>query len=200
MLAGASMALILRHGLETNPDFQARLSFLAGHRALWAFAWLTWTVAALAILNFYDALARAHQLSRFAVLLTAAALGPDLAAQAVEIGVLPSLTDRADLFLILHRVAVLMSGYVANGLYSLSALVLAWRSRAAYPPWVWSAGLAAGAFGFILSAAALVDWTAGMFWSNVFLVPAIIVWLAGVAYSESLTARQSEPQERFKSS
>ena len=61
LLAGASMALVLRRGLETNPEFQDRLSFLVNHRMLWDFGWLTWTAAALAILYFYIAFAAAHQ-------------------------------------------------------------------------------------------------------------------------------------------
>lgn len=92
------------------------------------------------------------------------------------------MTQRADLFLILHRTAVFLSGYVANGLYSLSALILAWSTRGAYPLWVWIAGVATGCFGFMLSAAAPMDSEAGMFSTNVLLVPALLSWLAGVAW------------------
>ena len=95
------MALLLRRGLETNPDFQDRLAFLVNHRVLWGFGWFTWTAAALAILYFYIAFASAHQAAdpsniwlRFAVILTAAAIGPDLAAQTIEIGVLPGIAYR----------------------------------------------------------------------------------------------------------
>ena len=195
VLAGMAMAVVLRHGLETNPDFHDRLNFLVNHSVLWTFAWLTWTAAALAILYFYAAFASAHEAGqvskpvlRTAVLLTVAAIGPDLAAQAIEIGVLPAMANRilnantgAELFLSFHRAAVMMSGYVANGLYSLSALILAWSTRNAYPVWVYGAGLAVGCFGLILSAAALMDSANGMFWSNVLLVPSILFWLAGVA-------------------
>jgi hypothetical protein len=200
LIAGACMALILREGLETNPDLQARLEFLTNHRVLWMFAWLTWTAAALAILYFYDAFSTAHQLSRYPVLLTAAALPPDLTAQVLEIGILPMITDQIDLFLIVHRAAVLMSGYLANGLYSLSALLLAWTSRHAYPVWVWTAGLAVSLFGLMLSVAALAGSTAGMFWTNVFLLPAILLWLAGVAYSTWFTSFQSDRHDWRKSS
>jgi len=184
------MAVVLRQGLETNPDLPDRLSFLVNHRTLWTLGWLTWTAAAIAILYFYIALAAAHASTpalRLAVLLTAAAIAPDLSAQAIEIGVLPDIAQGAELdrFLLLHRTAVLMSGYVANGLYSLSALILAWCTRQVYPVWVWLAGIAVGCFGFMLSAAVLMNSTAGMFWSNVVLVPAILVWLAGVALREA---------------
>jgi hypothetical protein len=200
LLAGVCMAAILRHGLETNPDFQARLQFILDYRILWGFGWFTWTIAALAILYFYDALAAANEVSRLPVFLTAAALAPDLSAQAIEIGLLPSLTDRTDLFLILHRIAVLMSGYLANGLYSLSALILAWTTRSAYPAWVWLAGVSVSLFGIMLSVAVLAGSTAGMFWTNVFLLPAILVWVGGVTYSAWLTSFQSDRHDWRKSS
>jgi len=183
LLAGGSMALILRRGLDTNPDFQDRLSFLINHRAIWTLGWLTWTAAALAILYFYAVFAAEHRV-RFAVLLTVAAIAPDLSAQAIEVGVLPGLPSR-ELFLALHRVAVVMSGGVANGLYSATALILACSARNAYPSWIWMMGVAVGFFGFMLSFAALVDSVSGMFWTNVLLVPAILIWLAGVAAKDS---------------
>ena len=195
LLAGASMALVLRRGLETNPELHDRLDFLVNHRVLWGFGWFTWTAAALAILYFYIAFASAHQAAdpsniwlRFAVILTAAAIGPDLAAQTIEIGVLPGIAYRVlssnagvELFLELHRIAVLMSGYVANGLYSMTALILAWSTRQSYPSWVRLAGVAVGFFGFMLSGAALIGSITGMFLTNIVLVPAILLWLAGVA-------------------
>jgi len=179
LVAGLSMAFVLRHGLETTPDLQDRLAFLTNHRVLWTFGWLSWTIAALAILYFYVAFAATHHLkSHFAVFLTVSALGPDLAAQAIEIGVLPNAVP--ELFLTLHRIAVLLSGFVANGLYSGTALILVWAARRAYPPWVSIIGLVVGVSGITLSAAALLDSVAGMFWTNVVLVPSILLWLGAV--------------------
>jgi hypothetical protein len=189
LIAGLSMALVLRHGLETTPDLQQRLSFLINHRALWTFGWLAWTVAAITILYFYFAFAEVHRhSSHYAVLLTVAALGPDLAAQSIEVGVLPSLAVHEfstnagpELFLTLDRVAVMLSGFAANGLYSATALLLVWGARHAYPTWVSMVGSAVGVFGIALSIAALLDSVAGMFWTNVFLVPAILLWLLAIA-------------------
>jgi hypothetical protein len=193
LIAGASMAIILRHGLETNPDIQARLGFLVNHRGLWTLGWLTWTVAAIAILYFYIAFVDAHASSRgnarldsthrLAVLLTVAALAPDLTAEAIEIVILPAVAQlgNIDRFILLHRIAVLMSGYVANSLYSLSAGILSWSTRKSYSAWIWLAGLAVAGSGIALSVAALMNSTEGMFWSNVVLVPSLLLWLAGVA-------------------
>lgn len=192
LIAGLGMALILSQGLATNADVQARLNFLVDHRTAWTVSWLTWTAAALSILYFYLVFASGELrlILRLAVLLTAAAIGPDLAGQAIEIGILPKIAGRAlvsstdrDLFFLLDRIAVMLSGYIANGLYSLSAILLSWLTRRAYPVGVWIAGLAVGISGWILSVAALVDSLRGMFWSNVILVPLLLIWLGGVAYS-----------------
>jgi hypothetical protein len=84
-------------------------------------------------------------------------------------------------FLTLHRLAVMLSGYLANGLYSVTAMILAWTARRAYPTWISLTGVAVGVFGIALSAAALLDSAAGMFWTNVLLVPALLLWLVAVA-------------------
>jgi hypothetical protein len=183
LVAGLCMAIILRRGLETNPDLPDRLAFVASHRLLWSAGWLSWTAAAIAILYFYIAFSDAHQLkSRFAVYLTVVALGPDLTAQAIEIGVLPGLAHAApESFLLMHRSAVVMSGYFGNGLYSLTALILVWSSRRVYPVWVSAFGFLVGIFGLMLSVTALMDSAAGMLWTNVVLVPSLLIWLAGVA-------------------
>lgn len=189
LIAGVLMVLVLRWGLETNPDFQNRMSFIVAHQPLWFIAWFSWTASALGILYFYTAFAAAHQQSMpFAVFLTIAAVGPDLAAQVIEIGILPSLASSVlqrasapESFLQMHRVAVLLSGYLANGLYSLTALMLTWSARYKYPRIVSLAGMLVGISGLVLSAAALANSVTGMFWCNVVLVPAILVWLAGVA-------------------
>lgn len=163
-------------------------------------SWTKWSAVfqRAAIIAFCLHLLAGLSSMRFAVLLTVAAIGPDLAAQAIEIGVLPSLAYRAfstnaapELFLTLHRVAVMLSGYLANGLYSLTALILAWSTRRVYPAWVWTLGVATGIVGFMLSAAVLMDSAAGMFWTNVLLVPAILLWLAGVAISLPKSGSQS---------
>jgi len=80
-------------------------------------------------------------------------------------------------------VVVLLSGYLANGLYSLALLFLAFSTRRVYAKWVWCPGVAAAIFGFMLSAAALMDSATGMFWTNILLVPSLLVWFAGVAVS-----------------
>jgi hypothetical protein len=200
LMAGLAMALILRHGLDTNPDLTARLRFVAEHRLSWTAGWLTWTVAAVTILNFYARFAMAHRSRgvspaplRTAVLLTIVAVAADWTAQAIEIFVLPGLASPANVtgFLAWHRAAVVLTGFLANGLYTISALLLVWASRHVYPRWIQVAGFVVVAGGTLLSAAAWVDSAVGMLVANILLVPGLLVWLAGVACSSSLSGTTS---------
>jgi hypothetical protein len=195
LIAGLAMALILRHGLETNADLTDRLDFVARHRLAWTAGWLTWTVAGATILNFYSRFAAAHRSHgvspaplKAAVLLTVVAIAADWAAQAVEMFVLPGLAHarNATAFLRWHRAAVVSTGFLANGLYTVSALLLVWASRHAYPRWIQAAGFGVVTGGAVLSAAAWADSAAGMLFANAVLVPCLLAWLAGVAISATL--------------
>lgn len=206
VVAGLAMLLVLRHGLETAPSLEARIRFIAEHQALWTAGWLTWNAAALSILYFCVAFAAAHSADRerpplwFAVALCAAAVACDLGAESIFMGVLadlarPSLDElsrgapgAASRFLLWQRSAVMLTGYVANGLYSGAILVLWWITRSAYGPLAVAAGLALCLAGFALSAAALVSSVAGMFWANVVLLPSLVVWLVAVARDASRRA------------
>ena len=204
LVAGMAMALVLRHGLESNADAAARVRFLAESRLAWTLAWLTWHGAALAILWFFFSFVEAHAAGssnrgalRVALVLVGAAIVPDLAAQSIEIGVLPELASElypgpasatapnADaterLYHTLHRSVVMMTGYLANGLYTLASVVAVAATWRSYPAWTRLSGAALGLFGFWLSAAALVNSVDGMVWSNVGLVPAIALWQIGIA-------------------
>lgn len=194
------MALILRHGLETNADLADRLQFVAHRRLSWTAAWFTWTLAAATILNFYARFAAAHLSADVsavrldtAVHLTVGAVAADWTAQAVEIFVLPPLALEEDgrAFVVWHRAAVVLTGCLANGLYTISALLLVWVSRRAYPPWIQAAGFGVVAGGAILSIAAWADSAAGMLIANAILLPCLLAWLAAVAISATARGGRS---------
>jgi hypothetical protein len=228
LAAGLAMAGILGRGLETQPDLAERLAFIANQRWLWIGGWLTWNAAAVSVLYYYAAFSWLHRLHgasggstgvreatssptaksnqssvpqaplRFAVLIAIVAVAADLSAEAIWMGVVPSLASQAleqteaakakladspavSPFLLVHRIAAMLSGFVANGLYTLAAVLLAWSARRHYPPWVLAAALVVGVSGVALSASVLAESVFGMFFANVALVPAILVWQAGVA-------------------
>jgi len=195
-IAGLSMALILRTGLETNADLPSRLAFLSGHSLLWMAGWVPWNFAALSILYFYYSFYAAHSRSnassalRLALIFATAALAADLSAEAIEMGVLPDLALAAlkdgsepalQSFLTMHRLDVMLTGYTANGLYSIAALLLACAARRDYPRWTTFAGVLTGIIGIGLSAAALFNSMQGLFWTNALLVPCLLAWITGVA-------------------
>jgi hypothetical protein len=199
------MALILRRGLETNANLTDRLGFVARHRLAWIACWLIWTVAAATILNFYARFAAAHRSHgvspaplKTAVLLSIVAVAADWTAQAGEMFVLPGLAYEANAsaFLVWHRAAVVLTGFLANGFYTVSALLLVWASRRAYPRWIQAAGLGVFTGGASLSAAAWADSAAGMLFANVVLVPCLLAWLAGVAISAMEHGRSPEPSAK----
>lgn len=205
LLAGLAMALVLRHGLETNSDFLDRLRFLVEHKRLWQLAWFPWNLAALAMLYFVVCYRRAHQhqglgnhLLDYALVLCAAAVPLDLAAEAIEMAAIPELAalphrpensvgaNPFSLFHVWHRTAVILTGCFANGLYTLAAVMLTWSTRRASPRWLTGAGFVVGLGGFWLSAAALLDSVTGMFLANVILVPAILLWQSGIALTSAV--------------
>ena len=185
LLAGLAMLFILRRGLETNADLADRLHFIASHRASWTAAWLCWTAAGPTILFFYWCLSRAHDLRapwNRAALLTIPAIALDWSAQRIEISTLPPLAAARDstLFLVMHRLAVLLTGGAANALYTAAALLLVIGTRNEYRKEIVGAGYGVAAFGLCLSAAAAAGSASGMFWANAGLVPCLLVWLAGI--------------------
>jgi hypothetical protein len=208
LAAGLATAFILRPGLETNPDLPSRLRYIADNEALWIAGWLVWNAAALSILYFYACFVAAHDggqpeslVLRLGLLLSVAGIVPDLTAEAIEMGLLPRLAEQAldeksssnaALFLAVHRGAVMATGYVANGLYSLSALLLVWSTRGSYTKWIVGSGLIVAAAGLFLSAAVLADSVQGMVAAHFVLVPALLLWQAGVALDAARRARQAD--------
>ena len=183
LLAGLAMLFVLGRGLATNPDLSARMAFVSEHAWLWRGAWLTWTAASASILYCFKAMERAYAGPRWAVPATLLAVALDLSAQLLYAVLLPIVAGEPEAFLACDRLAVVMTGALANGFYTAAAAGLAWRGRARYPKWV--SACAAGVLfaGSWLTLAAFLDSAAGMFGSNFLLVPSLVGWLAGVALS-----------------
>ncbi len=190
LVAGVAMALVLRHGLETNSDLGARLRFLTEHTAAWRAAWGTWNLAGLSVLWYFYAFASAlpSTLSRAAFRIGFAAVALDLSAEAIEMWHVPRLAAEAlagqgiAAFLAADRLAVLLTGFAANGLYTFVSVLLVWSARGRFNRLTEAAGWGVGAAGAGLSWAAWVGSTSGMFWTNVVLVPCIAAWQLGVAF------------------
>src|SRR5262249_5951747 len=99
-IAGLCMYFVLGHGLETEPDLAKRISFITEHRIRWTLAWVPWNLAALAILNFFAAVASAHSVDerstrwlKIAVIVASIGVLFDLSAEAIEMFLIPHLAQ-----------------------------------------------------------------------------------------------------------
>lgn len=196
-VAGAAMLLILKRGLATNPDLADRMNFVAQTTAPWRAAWLTWNLAAVSILYFFMRMAQAHALEtarwcRAALAIVVIAVIFDLSAEWLMMFSLPALAraHAADAFLRLDRTAVLLTGCIANGLYTLATLILALSTRRSYPTWTWLAGAGVGIVGALLSLSAYFESITGLFLTNAALIPLLNLWLLGVALRAARTGKR----------
>jgi hypothetical protein len=192
LVAGLSMLLVLRWGLQTNPSLADRLNFVVEERAMWTIGWLTWTAAGASILAFYAAYAKAHEdqlgvLAWAALGVTVVAIALDWTAQGIFVFVLPRLAreERTASFLLLSRDAVLLTGGAANTLYTAAAALLLWPTKDDYPAWTARAGLGVVVFGAVLTVASCANSTRWLYASNAGLVPCLTLWLAGTALKSS---------------
>lgn len=208
------MVTFLAKGLDINRDLPDRCMFIASHKLMWMGGWFIWNLAAISILNLFLCFRNAHSskmsdthLLQLAVLLGTAGIAADLCAESLELGLTPQLAAEAvkslaeglpissltaGPFLALHRVVVLMSGYVGNSLYTAAVLLLTFATRRCYPSWVVLAGAATVLCGAAVSITCMFDSVDGMFWSNALIIPCLVAWLFGIAMS----ARALEKTER----
>ena len=178
LVAAAVMGLWLRHGIFLG-DLSARM-WVARHFALWRLGWLLWHAAAILLLTLFVVLSlrwrdRAPVLARVSLLVAAAGLAADLAAETFFIAFQPR-TISANLFVVSGSYSVVLTGYLGNGLYTAAGIMLTWAGRRDLPRmllWlsvpVWGAGL-------WLSAATLAGSEWGQVSSTAILMPMFVLW------------------------
>jgi uncharacterized protein YqjF (DUF2071 family) len=200
VLALAGTLLVLLRGLAPG-DLAGRREFVATHPAAWGAAWLGWMLVSLSVLVLFAAWAETlghRRVGRWAVAVTLAGVVLDWVAEIVWIGLAPGWALRArtdafyaDLYAVWDRAYVVLSMGLANGLYTLGALVLtgvSLRTRN-FPRWLGVWGMAAWAASSLVSAAAFAGSEAGVTVASAvlfgLLVPWVLLlghgWLAGVA-------------------
>lgn len=160
-LACFNMAFVMRDGLAIGTPFITRALFLSQHTTLWQLGWLNWMVSAIGLLLFcvylLEYLPRTP-LRRFAILLVAIGIGPDISAEVIFAFVLPPLLQidqPATLFMTLEQIAMQLTGTVGNGFYNLGGLLLnlLLLTNTRVPRLLIYAGLPAWLFGLALSVA-----------------------------------------------
>jgi hypothetical protein len=165
--------------LVAGSALAARQAYVSEHTATWGLGWLVWHAADLALLALYVALAgqwgrRAPLRCGLALLLAGAGLADDLGAQAIYMGVAPRLGPEA--FVVAETVTGVLTGYVANGLYTLAGMLLVWAGAAEMPRYLVAASLPVWAAGLGLCAASLAGSPAGQFGSVAVLMPTFVGW------------------------
>lgn len=179
-VASIVMLAVLRTGLPGGSDTAAeRMTFIQGHVWQWRVGWLTWNLAALSLLALYVALERVpgmqgNLLVRLALLFAAAGLAGDLTAEALIMGLEPSLSPSA--FAVAERATLLLTGYLGNGLYTLAGAMLTWCLRRALPRWLVAVAIALWAAGFALSVMTLIDSTAGEVVTTAMVMVLFVMW------------------------
>ena len=180
VVAAVVMLLFLREGLPPASD-DARIAYIASHRALWTAGWLSWQLAVLTLIALYAVLAR-----RFggAIPLAALAIGTagasiDVATQMRFIVVLPQLHGEA--FALLDRELEAMTGYAANGLYTLAFVMFVAAGWRELPRLANALAPAIAVSGFALAIAALMHHALAEIVSSAILFPLFTLWTILIA-------------------
>jgi hypothetical protein len=180
LAAALALVGVLAPGLPAPESTPAlRLAYIAEHLGAWWAGWLLWHAAALALLAFYVGLAcrwrsRAPIRCGLALLCGAAGLAVDLAAQAAYMGVVAHLTPLA--FETAEPLLDVLTGYLGNGLYTLTGLLLTWAGAGELPRHLLLLSLPVWIGGLGLSAASLLHSASGQFWSTAVLMPGLVLW------------------------
>ena len=181
-IAAVLMVLVLGNGLPTSgTDPAVRLAFIRSHNFSWQLGWFAWNVAALTLLGFFLALRMADErpgwILNLAIACAAAGVAADLTAEALMMGLEPSSSVTS--FAVLERATLLLTGYVANGLYSVcgAMLTLSWRR---IPSPIAIVALPLWPAGFLLSFATMIDASALEVGSTATVMVLFVVWAAMV--------------------
>lgn len=148
LLAAAALLLVLSPGL-TPGDLSARAGYVNANALSWRLGWGLWIAAAVSLVALYGwwgARLRRSKLATVAFAIAVVGIVCDVSAESLLIGWLP-----AD-FEATSRLATVLTGGAANGLYTMAGIVLTiitpFRSgRFRALTWaVWAAGIPLSAF------------------------------------------------------
>lgn len=199
VLALAASVLVLLPGCPLLP-LDARAAYLARNQVPWALMWTTWTMASLSLFGFYWTLARRLQpeqprLVRQVSILMLLALAVDVSGQVVYATMTPGLAREmlfgraADpqlliaRFLWSERIPALLSGAIANGLYTLCGVLIAAATvrDPRFPAWLRRLGWPVWAMGLALSAATVMDAPLLVGLATGLTMGSFMLWCAAVA-------------------
>jgi hypothetical protein len=182
-----AILLLLRPGLQTQPDVIQRATYIAEHSAVWSIGWVTWMLCALSLILFYAwwgcRLIRPI-IATIAVLLTGFGSVCDLSSEAfssvaqVELArqaiADPSKFDSAR-FTARENYTVLLTAGAANFLYVVAGILLTWSTKNLPRPIalaMWATWIA----GLWMTLAACLGHVPGIYASTAITIPLLICW------------------------
>ena len=178
-LAGAVMLFVLRLGLPPRA-LLVRSAFISSHQVVWRLGWFGWSVAAITLLGLFLAFAsrwrkEAPFLCGLAIVVATAGLAADLGAEGLLAGFTGSTLH--DLSLVQSE-ALLLTGYVGNGLYTVAGILLTAAGRKELTAGLLALGSLVWVAGLWLSAATLLGSTTGEAVSSGILMASFVLWAA----------------------
>jgi hypothetical protein len=182
LAAGIAMATLLEPGLPSlHSVLRDRMAYVTIRPFSWWGGWLTWHAAALSLLAFYAGLASrwgrgAPMRATLAMICALAGFASDIVGEAAFMGIVPHQAEQG--FFFGEQAAGMITGYAANGLYTVAGILLTWIGSRELPRWLvgvsaipWGAGLA-------LCAASLENSITGQARAAMVLMPSFVIWVA----------------------
>lgn len=160
-VAIVAMGTVLMPGTTLFPE-ASRADYVAENTALWRLGWTCWIVAAISLLVFYRWWRHRVDAGVAPLWIAATAFAADMIAESTLIVLVP---DRPEL----ARPSFLITGGVANGLYTVAGILLARatpqvRERFALWTWaMWSTGIALSIVTFLELPLAIAAVSAALF-------------------------------------
>jgi hypothetical protein len=153
---GLGAALAMRPGTGLV-SVEERIGVLASAPLAWGAGWAIWMICALVLFAFFFTLADelATRAARAALAIVSVALAVDLFCDAGQMAVLPAAAHApAATFLVVERLVGVGGTLVANGLYSLAAVIVSLSLTRRLERVL---GLGVGMFGALMAAGGVAD-------------------------------------------
>lgn len=196
-LAYYQMAFVMRPGLLNGENsLEERQVFILNHLNLWQFGWLSWILAAIALLVFFSLLLKFipdSTIKTLGFLLVGLGTLPDISAEIIFGWLIPQSLDTNSTITstqTLELLAFYLTGFLGNGFYSLGGLLMtiALMKNLHINRLLIISGLPAWIFGLVLSYACLTQ----HFLLATICTGAAMVWSSLWFFAISLTVFRNE--------
>lgn len=176
-VAALMLSVVLSPGL-TASGLAKRVEYVTNNGLIWRLGWLTWIAAAQTLVAFYawwGSRLRRPTLATAAIAIAIAGVVCDISAESLLLGWLPSDFESTS------RLATILTGGAANGLYTIAGILLTVATPALrrwFLVWTW----AVWAAGILLSIFSLMGFIAGIAGSTAVLFILFCPWVIAMRW------------------